>query len=198
VLILASASPRRRELLERIAAGFVVRPSDVEERLADGPLNAAVAALAVEKARAVARSAGAGSTVLGADTVVVIDGEPLGKPRDADEATRMLRRLRGRDHLVITGVAVVEGERTASTAVVSRVFMARYGDEQIEDYVASGEPMDKAGAYAIQGLGGTLIVGLIGSSTNVIGLPLGATRRLLEAFAVPLRGPGFIDFRALA
>jgi nucleoside triphosphate pyrophosphatase len=188
VLILASASPRRRELLERLSPGFVVRPSEVDERLTGGTLSDAVAALALAKAQSIARGA-LGSTVLGADTIVVVDGEALGKPRDAEDATNMLRRLRGRDHLVVTGVAVVDGDRSASTAVVSRVFMARYGDEEIERYVRSGEPMDKAGAYAIQGLGGALIVGLIGSYTNVIGLPLGATRRLLEAFAVPLRGP---------
>jgi nucleoside triphosphate pyrophosphatase len=197
VLILASASPRRRELLERISPRFVVRPSDVEERLAGGPLTDAVAALALEKARSVARDA-VGSTVLGADTIVVVEGEVLGKPRDADDATRMLRRLRGQEHVVITGVAVVDGDASASAAVVSRVFMARYGDDEIERYVRSGEPMDKAGAYAIQGLGGALIVGVIGSYTNVIGLPLGATRRLLEAFAVPLRGPESIGDATLA
>jgi septum formation protein len=118
----------------------------------------------------------------------VIDGECLGKPADADEARAALRKLRGRDHLVITGVGVVQapGGRAASTAVTSRVLMASYSDATIEAYVGSGAPFDKAGSYAIQDLGGELVAGVIGSYTNVIGLPLGETRRLLTEFGVPV------------
>jgi nucleoside triphosphate pyrophosphatase len=172
-----------------LTADFTVRASDVEEHLDAGPLRAAVAALAFRKARAVATGA-PGSIVLGADTIVVLDGDVLGKPAGPDEARAMLGRLRGRAHLVITGVAVLAAAtgQAESAAVVSRVFMARFGDDVIDDYVRGGEPLDKAGAYAIQGLGGTLVVGLIGSYSNVIGLPLGETRRLLAAFGVPLRG----------
>jgi septum formation protein len=124
--------------------------------------------------------------VLAADTVVVIDGMVLGKPEGPEEARRMLVRLRAREHEVITGVAVVEATsgRAASTTAVSRVLMAAYSDATITSYVASGSPFDKAGGYAIQDLNGALVDGLVGSYTNVVGLPVDATRRLLEGFGV--------------
>jgi septum formation protein len=166
-------------------------PSDVEETLAPGSLRDAVARLALDKARAVAARAGEPAVVLGADTVVVIDGEPLGKPAGPDDARAMLRRLRGRTHEVITGVAAVDARtgRTASVSVVSRVRMADVDDAALEAYVASGEPLDKAGAYAIQGAGGALVAGLEGSFTNVVGLPLAETARLLAAFGVAVSAP---------
>jgi len=184
-LILASRSPRRRELLRRIWAEFEVIPSDVDETLEPRPVGDAVAGLALRKGRAVAGRVGVG-VVLAADTVVVIDGVVLGKPVGVDEATGMLVRLRGRLHEVVTGVAVVEAEtgRSASATAVSRVLMAAYSDSMIADYVASGSPFDKAGGYAIQDLGGALVDGVIGSYTNVVGLPVEATRRLLEGFGV--------------
>lgn len=187
MLILASASPRRRELLQSICAEFQVIPSGVEEVLEPGPLPEAVAKLALRKAGAVAARVGEG-VVLGADTIVVIDGECLGKPAGPDEARAMLRRLRGREHIVITGVGVVEAPRgrVASTAVTSRVLMANYSDATIEAYARSGAPLDKAGGYAIQDLGGELVAGVIGSFTNVVGLPIAETRRLLEGFGVRL------------
>ena len=165
-------------------------PSDVEERLAPGPLAEAVARLALDKARAVATRVREG-IVLGADTVVTIDGEALGKPADADDARGMLRRLRGREHEVITGVAVVDARsgRAERTAVTSRVRMADYGEREIDAYVATGEPLDKAGAYAIQGAGGALVAGYEGSYSNVVGLPLAETARLLTAFGVAVSAP---------
>jgi len=180
-LILASQSPRRRELLREIFSEFEVIPSEVDETLEPGPIEQAVVSLALRKARAVAARATQG-VVLAADTVVVIDGMVLGKPADPEEARGMLRRLRGREHQVITGVAVVDAAtgRAESTAVVSRVVMAAYPDATIAAYVASGAPFDKAGGYAIQDLGGTLVDGVVGSYTNVVGLPVDATRRLLE------------------
>jgi septum formation protein len=186
--VLGSASPRRRELLQLLVPDFTVLPSDVEERLDPPPCPAAAARLALVKARAVAGRVVAG-IVLGADTIVVLDGEPLGKPADPADAVRMLRRLRGRAHDVVTGVAVVEAPagREASAAVVTRVLMADYDDALIEAYVASGAPMDKAGAYAIQDLDGALVAGLVGSYTNVVGLPLGETARLLAGFGVRVR-----------
>ena len=185
MVILASASPRRRELLTRLVADFTVMPADIDETLPTPITPAAVAGIALRKARAVAGRA-AGAVVLGADTVVVIDGQVLGKPSGPDEARRMLRQLRGRSHEVITGVAVVDTRngREASTAVVTRVFMAPYSDDAIEEYVSSGEPLDKAGAYAIQERGRMLVGGYVGSYTNVVGLPLEATRRLLTDFGV--------------
>ena len=185
VVILASASPRRRELLARLIRDFVVVPSNVDEALA-GPITPApVAALALRKARAVAGRVTEG-VVLGADTIVVVDGQPLGKPTSHDDARAMLRRLRGRSHEVITGVGVVDAasRREAATAVVTRVFMASFTDQAIDDYVATGEPFDKAGAYAIQEKGRDLVAGYVGSYTNVVGLPLDATRRLLRDFGV--------------
>jgi septum formation protein len=164
-----------------------VQPSDIPETLDAGPLETAVAALALAKARAVAASA-PGAVVLAADTVVGLDAEVFGKPADAADAVAMLRRLRGQWHDVITGVAVVADGGAATAAVVSRVLMEAVDDASIDAYVATGEPLDKAGAYAIQGAGGSLIAGLVGSYTNVIGLPLEATRALLARFDVPLRG----------
>jgi nucleoside triphosphate pyrophosphatase len=163
-----------------------VRGSGIDETLEPAPIGEAVARLALRKAMAIAVEVGAG-VVLGADTVVVVDDDVFGKPLDLDEARAMLGRLRGRGHDVLTGVAIVDAAtgRSASATVVSCVLMARYGDDVIERYVASGEPLDKAGAYAIQGLGGDLIDAVIGSYSNVVGLPLGETRRLLEAFGVP-------------
>jgi septum formation protein len=129
--------------------------------------------------------------VLGADTIVVIDGEALGKPAGPDEARAMLRRLANREHQVITGVAVVDARsgRADATAVVTRVRMAGYGEADIDAYLETGEPLDKAGAYGIQGWGGALVVGYEGSFSNVVGLPLEETARLLAAFGVPLSAP---------
>jgi len=158
-------------------------PSDVDETLDPGPLTEAVVQLALRKARAVAAGLG-DSVVLGADTVVVVDGQALGKPRDAAEAVAMLRRLRGRWHDVITAIAAIDAvtRAEAADAVVTRVEMAHYSDADIAAYVATGEPLDKAGAYAIQERGAALVAGVRGSYTNVVGLPVDETRRLLERF----------------
>jgi len=188
LVVLGSASPRRRELLRRLLSDFEVIPSAVEERLADGPLVDAVARLAEEKARAVA-AAHPGAVVLGADTIVVIDDEPLGKPADSGVARAMLQRLRGRPHEVLTGVAVVAGARVFTGTEVTRVLMARYSDELVARYVASGAPLDKAGAYAIQDLDGALVESIVGSYTNVVGLPLELTARLLTAAGVSVSVP---------
>lgn len=193
MVVLASASPRRRELLARIVATFRVVPSAVEETLDAGPYEGAVTALAARKARAVAERLGAG-LVLGADTLVLVDGDALGKPVDAPTAQSMLRRLRGRDHRVVTGVAVVDARsgRTREAVASSRVLMAEYPESLIDAYVASGAPFDKAGGYAIQDLEGALVAGVVGSYTNVVGLPLGLTRRLLEAASAGVvTGPGW-------
>ena len=189
-LVLASASPRRRELLGRLVTDFTVIPSAVEERLEPGPLTEAIARLAEVKARTVAPSAPA-AVILAADTMVVIDGEALGKPADPAEAVAMLRRLRGRAHKVMTGLAVIDApqERAWTATEVSCVVMARYPDALIERYAASGAPLDKAGGYAIQDLDGVLVDAVIGSYTNVIGLPLGLTARLLVSAGVRLSAP---------
>lgn len=129
--------------------------------------------------------------MLGADTIVVVDGEALGKPSDRAEAAAMLRRLRGRTHEVMTGVAVVDAATggEAARTVTSRVTMRAYSEAEIAEYVATDEPLDKAGAYAIQGIGGALVAGLEGSRSNVVGLPLEATAALLRRFGAAVSAP---------
>jgi nucleoside triphosphate pyrophosphatase len=134
----------------------------------------------------VAGSLARGAVVLGADTEVVLDGRLLGKPRDAADAARILKALRGRVHEVITGVALVEAPagREETAAVTTRVRMGDYTDAEIEAYVATGEPLDKAGAYAAQGMGGRLIAQVDGCFSNVVGLPVTTTRRMLERWGL--------------
>jgi nucleoside triphosphate pyrophosphatase len=166
-----------------------VCPADVDETLTPGPLPDAVRALALAKARAVAAVL-TDAIVLGADTIVAVGDRVFGKPANREHARATLEALGGRWHDVITGVAVVAdgGARSDAVSVVSRVRMADLDEETISAYVASDEPLDKAGAYAVQGLGGALVVGIVGSYTNVIGLPLAETRALLEAFGAPITG----------
>jgi septum formation protein len=188
-VVLASASPRRRELLRYLIPDFVAIPSAVDERLEPGPFTETIARLAEVKARAVAASV-RDAVILAADTMVVLDGAALGKPVDTADAVAMLQRLRGRSHEVMTGVAVLD-EPTARAwtgTEVSRVIMARYPDALIERYVDSGAPLDKAGGYAIQDFDGALVDAVVGSYTNVIGLPLGLTVRLLTSAGVRLSG----------
>ena len=146
-----------------------------------------MAAVALDKARAVAREwTGGAAVVLGADTEVVLDGRYLGKPRDAADAARMLRALSGRTHEVVTGLALVEAPsgREETTAVTTRVTMIDAGDNEIAAYMATGEPLDKAGAYAVQGQGARLVARVDGCFTNVVGLPVETTRRLLERWGL--------------
>ena len=190
-LILASASPRRRELLERLGLPFEVRPSGIEEPLArEVPASTLATTLARAKAADIAdrlRAAGEAALVLGADTLVVLDGQPLGKPTSRSDARAMLRALRRRSHEVVTAVALREADpagRELAEAVVSRVLMRDYTDDEIDAYVASGEPDDKAGAYAVQGRGARLVARVDGCYTNVVGLPLRTTARLLRTFGL--------------
>ncbi|HEX5502758.1 MAG TPA: Maf family protein [Thermomicrobiales bacterium] len=185
-LILASASPRRRALLGRLGLPFEVAPSGADEAEPAGLAPARVAeALALVKARAVA-AAHPGRVVIGADTIVALDGASLGKPRDAADAAAMLRRLRGRWHAVSTGLAVVAAGRACHDVVTAAVRMRDYGDDEIARYVAGGEPLDKAGAYAVQGRGGALVAEVRGSELAVVGLPLRRLAELLLACGVAL------------
>lgn len=190
MLVLASASPRRRDLLTRAAVRFVVEPADIEELSRPGEAPAALAErLAREKAAHVAaRPERRGEVVLGSDTIVVLGGDVLGKPRDTAHARELLGRLVGREHEVITGVAVGrEGDAGAewhSCTVRSRVTMHAASADEIERYVATGEPLDKAGAYAFQGEGRRFVRSVEGSETNVIGLPLEETLELLRRFGI--------------
>jgi septum formation protein len=201
-LVLASASPRRRELLGRLGLPFVIVPSEVDETLPEGLAPAQAAeGLAIAKARAVA-ALHPGRTIIGADTIVVLDGTPprvLGKPRDDDEAAAMLRALRGRWHNVSTGIAVVRDEQLWHDVITAGVRMGEFSDAEIAGYVASGEPRDKAGAYAIQGLGGRLVVEVRGSELTVVGLPLRRLAELLLAsgVALPVEPDAIVDRWAL-
>jgi septum formation protein len=180
-LVLASASPRRRELLAAAGLDVDVDLVDVDERpLAGEPPDAYVERVARLKAEA-GSARHPGRVVLGADTAVVVDGEVLGKPRDAADAVAMLRRLAGREHDVMTGVAVASAGRVESFVERTRVTMAPLSPADIEAYVASGEPFDKAGAYAIQGGAARFILGFEGSYTNVVGLPLEKLFEVLRA-----------------
>jgi MAF protein len=186
-LVLASASPRRRELLEAAGVPHEVIPADIDERAREGesPVELALR-LAREKAVAVAqRLRGEPRQVLGSDTIVVLDDRVLGKPRDREDALRLLRALAGRTHTVVTAVAVVDSQSLAARqcAVESRVTLRSASEEELRRYVATGEPLDKAGAYAIQGEGGWLVSHLEGSRSNVIGLPVEETLALLEETA---------------
>lgn len=170
MLILASASPRRRELLVLLGVGFDVVPSDVEE-LCEGPPEEVVVENALRKARAVATGVG-DATVLGADTDVEIDGRLLGKADGPDEARSHLRALSGRTHVVLGGVAMLAGEEEVTELVATRVSFRELTEAEIDSYVASGEWEDRAGAYAVQGLGASFVERVEGDLSNVIGLPV--------------------------
>jgi septum formation protein len=181
-LVLASGSPRRAQLLGHLGVAFEVRPADLDESVLPGEeARAYVERLARAKAAAVA---GGGELVIAADTTVEVDGTILGKPVDRADATRMLRLLSGRTHRVHTGVAVAD----RSIVVTTEVRFVDLTEGEIAWYVGSGEPLDKAGAYAIQGAGGAFVAGIDGSASNVVGLPLAELVDLLRAAGFdPLR-----------
>ena len=171
-VVLASASPRRRDLLNLIGIAHEVRPANIDEtmRPREAPRRYAER-LAREKASAVA-TRDPDLITIGADTVVVINRKVLGKPADADDAARMLRMLSGREHTVITAVAVARGRKLRSAIEEVRVKFRRLRDDEIDEYIAMGEPMDKAGAYGIQGYGATIVERIEGDYFAVMGLPL--------------------------
>jgi septum formation protein len=178
-LVLASASPRRRQLLAEAGYRCDVHPVDVDEsRLPGEAPDRYVERVARLKADACARQL-AGRTIVAADTAVVVDDDVFGKPADATDATRMLERLSGRAHRVMTGVVVI-GRRQVSAVETTIVQFATLSSSDIVWYVASGEPMDKAGGYAIQGLASRFIPRIEGSYSNVVGLPIATLARLLE------------------
>jgi septum formation protein len=186
-LFLASASPRRRELLAQIAVPCVTQIASIDENpLPDEPPAAYVERLAREKARAGLLALGepADAVVLGADTAVVLDGRILGKPADFAESRAMLRALSGRSHEVLTAVALVGGGREVARVVSSEVSFRPISDAEIEAYWASGEPCDKAGSYGIQGLAAVFVNQLRGSYSAVVGLPLCETAELLGEFGI--------------
>jgi len=180
MLVLASASPRRAELLHRLGLEAAVAPADVDETYLPGETPAAhVERLAREKAEKVAAFR-PDALVVGGDTVVVDGDRVLGKPRSPEEAVAMLQALSGREHQVLTAVAVAGSGETVSAVGTARVRFRAFGRQEAEDYVATGEPMDKAGAYGIQGLGAALVEGIEGDYYSVVGFPIGRFLELLE------------------
>jgi septum formation protein len=184
-VILASSSPRRRELLALVGLEHEVLPADVDETLLADEIPWAYAErLARAKAQ---KSAMAGAVSIGSDTIVVVDGDVLGKPRDEAEAAVMLRRLSGRSHKVMTAVAVVLDGTVTSDVVEVGVSFRTLREDEIDDYIRTREPMDKAGAYGIQGYGATIVDGVDGDYFAVMGLPVNRMIRLLESIGLVYR-----------
>ena len=185
-LVLASASPRRRELLQNAGIPFIIQPSNVPELPLEGEAPQACAErLAREKALDVFRQRPQ-DFVLGADTIVIVGGQILGKPRDAGDTARMLRLLSGRTHQVTTGVCLIAPDRKGKSSAentrseTTLVTMSELSDEDIQTYIATGEPLDKAGAYAIQGIASRWISRIEGDYFNVVGLPVSLVYRMLQ------------------
>lgn len=188
-IILASQSPRRKELLERMGLEFTVRTAAHDETM--NPFahpQDEVARVALLKAKAVQRRCSSEDIIIGADTIVVCDSLVMGKPRSESDAFSMLRRLSGRDHQVMTGLAVVQGDTVENVTVSTTIRFRHLSDEEIRAYIATGEPMDKAGAYAIQGLAAMFTVGLEGDYYNVVGLPVCTLCMILRKLGIRLLG----------
>lgn len=180
MIILASKSPRRKELLSFITTDFTVKSADVDETLPQGITpDKAVEYLSKIKAQPLKNES---DIVIGADTVVALDGKILGKPRDEADAFATLKMLSGREHSVFTGVSVIKGEKIETFSVQTKVKMFELTDEEIEEYIATAEPFDKAGSYGIQGKGSLLVEKIDGDYFNVVGLPISRLNRVLKLF----------------
>ncbi|MBO4901601.1 MAG: septum formation inhibitor Maf [Lachnospiraceae bacterium] len=173
-IVLASASPRRSMILEQAGIEFEVCVSDIEEKITQSAPELVVEELSAQKAEDVAGKIAGDALVLGADTVVAVQGKILGKPKDEADAVSMLKELSGRVHQVYTGVTLIRGDQKITFHAVTDVTVCELTEDEIQNYVNSGEPMDKAGAYAIQGLFGKYITGINGEYNNVVGLPIAA------------------------
>ena len=185
-IVLASGSPRRRELLQMIGiADFAVIPDETEEQALPGlSPERTVIEIAMMKAKNVSRFCDSDDIIIAADTLVYIDGVPLGKPADTKEAADMLRRLSARHHTVHTGVAIIKGEESAACAERTEVFFRDLTDAEISAYIKTGEPMDKAGAYGVQGGGAVFVERIEGDFFSVMGLPLCRLSIMLREFGI--------------
>lgn len=184
-IILASKSPRRQELLKLLGVEFTIHTADIDETMDPAlPPEDEVARVGAEKAKAIAAVSGAEDIIIAADTIVVIDGQILGKPKDEADAARMLRLLSGRRHEVMTGLTVLKGAQLQSCVVRTGIEFRALSEREIAAYVATGEPMDKAGAYGIQGKGSLLVEKISGDYFNVMGLPVMRLSRMLERFGI--------------
>lgn len=190
-VVLASASPRRTALLKQMNIAHTIHPADIDEspRPNETP-QALVERLAAEKAQTVKtelealRSMTADTVILASDTLIAFDGQSVGKPIDKADSKRILRMLAGKQHEVLTAISALSNSRQQTQVITTSVTFAALTDEQIDAYWDTGEPADKAGSYAIQGIGGEFVVSINGSASAVIGLPLYETRQLLNAFGV--------------
>ena len=187
-IVLASGSPRRKELLERIGVtDFLVRVPEVEETFPEGLTpQEVVSHISREKAEAASRLCGPEDIIITADTMVFLDQARLGKPRDEAHALEMLTALQGRKHTVCTGVSVCQGDRRLTETESTDVFFRPASEAELRRYIATGEPMDKAGAYGVQGRGALLVERLEGDFFNVMGLPVLRLARMLEEFGISL------------
>ena len=185
--ILASASPRRKELLSLFHIPFEIRIADIDETM-DSRKNPYDEVGRVSRMKALAIGGQADDTVIAADTIVVCEGKVLGKPHDEEEAVSMLRLLSGRDHQVMTGVTVVRGERTETFTEVTDLHFRELTEKEIAAYVASGEPMDKAGSYGIQGGAALFCTRMVGDYYNVMGLPVCRLGEMLRSIAPEMMG----------
>ena len=184
-IVLASQSPRRRELLGKMGLEFTTKSPEIDEEAIHGlPAQELVKTLSREKALHIAQGEDPDTIVIGSDTVVVLDGEILGKPASVGQAEEMITALSGRSHEVCTGVTVCQGEKVVSQVEVTQVTFRSLTPEEVRRYVQTGEPMDKAGAYGIQGYGALLVEGIQGDYSSVVGLPVCRLGRMLLAFGV--------------
>ena len=180
-IVLASKSPRRRELLSRLVEKFEIKVADADESLPEGMHpREGVELLAVRKGAAVLPTEDRDTMIISSDTLVELGGKPLGKPKDREDAMQMLKRLSGNTHNVHTGVAVHYRGRVFSGVHTSRVTFREMTEGEIDGYIATGEPMDKAGAYGIQGIGGKFVLGFDGEFESIMGLSLTLTERLMR------------------
>ena len=180
MIILASASPRRKELFSIIQKDFKILPANIEEVLPDTiPTEQAAEFLSVQKAKAVSQEYPK-DTVIGCDTAVICDGEILGKPKDSEDAKRMLQLLSGKTHQVITGCAIFKNGKSISFSEITEVSFFPLSEKEIDDYIATNEPFDKAGAYGIQGYGSLLVEKINGEYFNVVGLPVSKLNKILK------------------
>ena len=186
-LILASQSPRRRELLGLTGLDFIVRAADIDERM-NPELDPADEVARVSRLKALAVEREKEDVVIAADTIVVCEGQVLGKPRNEDDAYRMLSLLSGRDHAVMTGMTVLRGDEAVTNTEVTKLHFRELYPEEIKAYIASGEPMDKAGSYGIQGGAALFCTAMEGDYYNVMGLPVCRLAGILRSFGLPIWG----------
>jgi len=186
-IILASASPRRKQLLEGLNLDFKIIPSEIEEIIDEKVFsNKLIEDLALEKAIDVRKKINYPAVIIGADTVVVIDNRVLGKPKDRQEAFEMIKMLQGKTHKVVSAIAVIDtrNEKILTDSVESRVSFKPLSDNEINSYIDTGEPMDKAGAYAIQGVGSILVSSICGCYSNIVGISTYKLAEMLKEFGI--------------